>query len=62
MSTNPLPRLHQHQTDRFSHSDVVPDSEKSTTQSMQDKASRTKDNNTDKSLLDKAKDATGLGK
>ncbi|KAK5126361.1 hypothetical protein LTR85_010597 [Meristemomyces frigidus] len=45
--------------------DVMPDSSKSNTQSAQDKISRTADSHkpdSDKSLLDKAKDATGLGK
>lgn len=54
------------------NSDVQPDSQKSTTQSMTDKMSREKDSHTssgtghssttgDKSMLDKAKDAVGMG-
>ena len=43
-------------------SDAVPDSEKSTGQSMMDKASREKDSHKDESLLDKAKSAVGLDK
>lgn len=45
-------------------SDVVPDSQKSTSQSMQDKASREKDSHKsggNESVLDKAKDAVGMG-
>nr|OQO16223.1 hypothetical protein B0A51_15491 [Rachicladosporium sp. CCFEE 5018] len=47
--------------------DVVPDSQKSTSQSLSDKADRTKDSHTghnapgQESLLDKAKDAVGMG-
>lgn len=51
-------------------SDVQPDSQKSTTQSMTDKMSREKDSHSgstgtshtgDKSMLDKAKDTLGMG-
>jgi len=42
--------------------DLVSDKDKSTTQSVSDKASREKDEHTgDKSIVDKAKDAVGLG-
>lgn len=48
-------------------SDVIPDSQKSTSQSMQDKASREKDSSHGssgghESVLDKAKDAVGMNK
>lgn len=43
-------------------SDVVPDSQKSTGQSMMDKASREKDSAKNESFLDKAKGAVGMDK
>ena len=43
-------------------SDVIPDSQKSTGQSLSDKASREKDSHKDESLLDKAKSAVGMDK
>lgn len=43
-------------------SDLVPDSEKSTTQSMSDKASREKSSHSNESTMDKVKDTIGMGK
>jgi len=44
------------------YSDAIPDSQKSTSQSLQDKASRGKDDASNESMLDKAKGAMGMQK
>ena len=51
-------------TSRLSHSDVVPDSQKSGGQSTADKAGREKDHAEGKgeSMMDKAKHAMGMDK